>query len=178
VLTIIRKLPIPDKQTEISVPNGWTTIFPLQIVVSVSITPKRMTPNAHTLRFPAVIDTGFNRSFLIQEQHFNEWAGLRKEHLKMVDEIQVYGTRAPVHAANLWLHPNVPGTRDEELSAKPYCIHLDPGIAVCSSNVRRPRLPLVGLGALLIGDLQVQFDWRRSTVTLRTTPWWARWTPF
>jgi hypothetical protein len=137
------------------------------------LTPKRVPADSATRSFPAVIDTGFNRTLLLQEQHLREWAGLRRERLKKVDEIRAYGRAASVLAANVWLHPNIPGTR-ELAGAPPFCIHLDPGIAVCPSDVSQPRLPLLGLAALRFGDLQVFFQWRRMAVTIRTTPWWFR----
>jgi hypothetical protein len=44
--------------------------LPFQIVLTVSVTPlARPSLEALVPRFPAVLDTGFNRALLLQEQH-------------------------------------------------------------------------------------------------------------
>jgi hypothetical protein len=157
----------------IAVAGGTVDLMPFQIVLSVSITPKGISPTRDTPRFPAVVDNGCNLTFLLQERHLNAWARLQRAKLKKVGERHPYGKQSPVHAANVWLHPNTPGTRNDAANARPFCIHLDPGIVVCSDDVRQPRLPLLGLPALSFGQLQLLFHWgRQKSVTLRTTPWW------
>jgi len=102
----------------------------------------------------------------------NQWAGLRREHLVPVDTITAFGRRVPVLRGNVWLHGNVPGKREEAIGVRPFCIHLDPGMALCPRGLAQPRLPLLGLRALFLGDLQMSFHWRKLLVSLRTTPWW------
>jgi hypothetical protein len=174
--TIIRKLPLSEVRTSIRVPDGTTVpILPMQIVLSVSIAPNDvLTLPSQTPIFPAVLDTGFNRAFLLQEQHLMAWAGLRREQLTQVGIIHAYGKPSPLYAANVWLHPNKPGERAIALNRKPFCVYLDPGIGVCPRRVTQPRLPLLGLPTLMFGDLQIVFHWRRKAVSLRTTSWWSR----
>ena len=173
--TIIRKLPFYDERTSLPVPGGTVTVLPFQIVVSVSIALKGDSVlHPRTPRFPAALDTGFNNTFLLQEQHLNDWAGLRREHLVVVDEMTVRGKKVPVFRANVWLQPNIPGKREDALGKPAFCIRLSPGIAVSPRGMAEPRLPLLGIRALSQGDLQMSFRWRAMLFSLRTTPWWQR----
>jgi hypothetical protein len=174
VAVVIRKLPFSRAQT-VSVPGGSVDVLPYQIAVWVSVAPKYdRALRADMPRFPAVLDTGFGGSFLLREHHLIRWAGLRREHLREVDSMRVYGVNIPVHAANVWVHPNVPGTREPAANAEPFCIRLDPGVGVCPPGLDRPRLPLLGMRGLFFGDLQIGFNWNRSHATVRTTAWWDR----
>ena len=72
-----------------------------------------------------------------------------------------------MHAANVWLHSNVPGKRDELADAPPFCLELYPGIGIAAAGMRAsPRLPLLGLRGLDRADLEVLMRHRR--VTIRT----------
>jgi hypothetical protein len=174
--TIIRQLPFSDKRTSLSVPGGTVSVKPFQIVLSVSLSlPSEGELHPRTPRLPAVLDTGCNGTFVLSEQQLNRWAGLRREHLRRVDEMTVYGNKVPVFAAALWLHPNVAGRREDSASGRPFRVQLDPGIALCPPGVTAPRLPLLGLKALHLGDLQMAFHWRTLRFSLRTTPWWYSW---
>jgi hypothetical protein len=84
---IIETLPFSSRETSETIAGGTVRVMPFQIVLSVSITPKGQERlPADTPRFPAVLDTGFNREFLLQEQHLGEWAGLPPQRLIRVDE--------------------------------------------------------------------------------------------
>ena len=72
---VLRKLPFFDRVTTRPVPGGAVSILPYQIVLSVSIAStaeEQLHPRA--LRFPAVLDTGFNKAFLLREEHLTKWA--------------------------------------------------------------------------------------------------------
>lgn len=144
--------------------------------MSVSIAHKaQKSLHPQAMSFPAALDTGFNGGFLLGEDLLENWAGLRREHLMQVDEATVYGNKCPVLIANLWLLPNIAGKR-ESAAVNPYCVHLDPGVTVCPRGFKQPRLPLVGMRALQMGDLQMTFNWRKLQISLRTTPWWRAFT--
>jgi hypothetical protein len=69
--------------SDIEVPMGRVDLRPPKIIVGISLTltAEDVFPQgANTL--PAILDTGFNRTFEIDEWHLAHWAGLRKEHLK------------------------------------------------------------------------------------------------
>jgi hypothetical protein len=170
---IISKLPFFDRTTSQAVPGGTVSVLPFQIVLSTSITrraERALHPRAP--RFPALLDTAFNNTFLIREEHLIRWAGLQLQHFPPVDEITAYGQKVPVVRANVWLQPNVPGKREDDTQRPPFCIQLDPGIAVCPRGMTQPRLPLLGMRALFVADLQMSFHWRKLRFSLRTTPWW------
>jgi hypothetical protein len=170
---ILRKLPFFDRASSFPVPGGGVSISPYQIALSVSLASEaEQTLDPRAPRFPAVLDTGFNNTFVLQEQQLNAWAGLRREHLFQVGEMTIYGKKVPVFRAAVWLHPNTPGKREDAPRRAPFCIHLSPGIAVCPRGMTEPRLPLLGMRALAAGDLQMAFRWSRRRFSLRTTPWW------
>jgi hypothetical protein len=77
VPTILRELPFYPEPTSLRLPGGGT--IPVkhdQIIVWVSITrPQAPDLPADALRFPAVLDTGFNDNFLIREEQLTAWAG-------------------------------------------------------------------------------------------------------
>lgn len=157
------------------VPGGRITILPYQLVLSVSITTQHeKTLHPRAARFPALLDTGFNKTFLIQEEHLNQWAGLRRAHFVQAEEMTVHGKKAPIYRADIWLHPNIPGGRADAQGRLPFRIRLEPGLAVSPRGLAEPRLPLIGLQALFLGDLQMSFRWRKFLFSLRTTPWWQR----
>ena len=174
--TLIRQFPILVKRREVVVPGGTATILPFQLAVNVSLTNNKvhvLSPN--TPRFPAVIDLGFNQSFLLQERHFIDWANLQRSQFKTVGRMTVFGQETPEYTAKVWVHRNAVGTHHDAPGGEPFCIQLDNGVAVSPSNLRNPRLPLLGLRTLFFGDLQLSFDWReRSSFSLLTTPWWWR----
>ena len=97
------------------------------MVIENEITPSRNVIRDLIATLPAVLDTGFNSIFLIQENHLNQWAGLQQENLVQVDEITAYGKKTPVFRASIWLDDSL----EKSITVNPYCVHLYPGIAVC-----------------------------------------------
>ena len=170
--TIIRDLPYFDKETNITVRGRVYPVFSYQIVLWVSISPKGLdTLDTSTPRFPAVLDTGFTHNFLIQPDQLKSWAGLMPDHLKPLGQFRAHGELVPLHAANVWLHPNASGERDQFSGAPPFRVELDLGIGICPSAMQRPpRLPLLGIRGLDRADLDVLFHHRRR-VTIRTARW-------
>lgn len=168
--TIIQKLPFFSKPEPVEVQGRRIAVVSDQIIVCVSIartgTP-RLPENA--LRFPAVLDPGFTHSFLIQQDHLLRWAGFDPRHFRTTGSLPVRGRTVPLLNANIWLHRNQPGQRDEFSAQPPYCVELDQGIAVCPPEMGDyPRLPLLGLRAIRFGNLHVAIDGQRCHVTIRT----------
>jgi hypothetical protein len=175
VATIIRDLPYFEKSTSATVHGREVPIFSYQPVLWVSVAPfadEALDPN--TPRFPAVLDIGYTHNFLIRDEQLLQWAGLSPEHIREIGHIQPYGEHVPLRAANLWLHPNVPGKRDEFSGAPPFCVELPHGIGVCRSDMpRAPRLPLLGLRGLRFANLEIVIDCTRCRITIRTR--WKLW---
>jgi len=173
---ILQNLPFFEVPTDLHVPGAELRILHHQIVVWVSVTgPAAASLPAHAPRFPAVLDTGFNDNFLIQEQQLQSWAGINPSDLTITDRLSVGGLSIPLREANLWIHPNQPGSRDAFSGAQPFCLELDTGIGVWPRALPGARrLPLLGLRGLRQGDLQLELDCRRCRVSLRTPSWWQR----
>ena len=167
---ILRRLPLYDHFTAAQVRGPAYRIFPLQIIVWVSIGPKgqeRLDPQ--TARFPAVFDTAFTDNFLIHEQQLRHFAGLQPEHLRRLSEpLRAHGWEIPLHAANVWIHCNKPGERDQLADASPFLLELHRGIGVSAGPDVSPRLPLLGARALRRAELQVFLDYHAGCVSART----------
>jgi len=112
--TVIRRLPFFDDATSLQIPSGsLLSIKPRQIVVWLSIGPPGSPPPLIPgSRFPAVLDTGFNNSFLIQEEHLMAWCGFSLADFNGVAVLSAFGKKIPMIDADLWLHSNLPGHRD------------------------------------------------------------------
>jgi hypothetical protein len=170
VTTILRQLPFYEDQSSLRIHGGpAVTIRHHQIDLWVSLSRPglpSLPPSAR--RFPAVLDPGFNDTFLIQERHFTDWAALALAEYQALGFLSVHGRRVPLLDADLWLHPNRPGYRDQMASKAPFRVELGTGIGVCPLPLDSPRLPLLGLLGLRRADLQLFLDCRRCRVELKT----------
>jgi hypothetical protein len=169
VPTIIRNTPFFDGWTDLTVRGQVVRIKPYQIIVWVSISQiGRRELDPITPRFPAVLDTGFNHSFVIHRQQLAQWAGLQPQQFHVLGPITVYGEESPLLAGNVWLHPNEPGKRDAFSGQPPFCVQLDNGLAVASNRSNAPRLPLLGLRALRWANLHSSIDGKNCHASIRT----------
>jgi hypothetical protein len=169
--SIIRNLPFFDRSTMVDVRRRTISVSPDQIVVWVSISELgQATLDPQTPRFPAVVDTGCNHSFVLREQHLVEWAGIHTEYLRRLRPTRIHGSVVPQLAANVWLHPNLPGQRDGFGGRPAFQIECESGIAIVPTGVNdgSPRLPLLGLRAFRRNGLQLNIDGHRQRVTVRT----------
>ena len=145
---IIRDLPYFDQATHLEIRGHSFLVKPYQAVLWISISEKGLEVLApRTPRIPAILDPGCNYNLLINQRQLTAWAGIHAEHLRKLASIRVFGERVPQFAANVWLHPNVPGQRDEFAARPPFQLELLPGIAVYPAKEGQavyPRLPLLG----------------------------------
>jgi hypothetical protein len=130
-----------------------------------------MTWEPGTPSFPAILDTGHTHNLSIQEQHLVRWAGIRLELLQVLGHVRQAGKRIPLHAANVWLHPNQPGKQGLDSNRPPLLLELPRGIAVHPDAENYPRLPLMGMRALLSNRLHLAIDGERHSASLRTPDW-------
>jgi hypothetical protein len=173
----LHRLPYFRAPTTVSVAGDSVRVRPFQIIVWVSIglRPGR-TWNPRTPRFPAILDPGNNHNFLIFTTQLMHWAGIRPVLLPLLGAVRERGRRMPLRAATLWLHRNVPGTR-EPSTASPHPLDLTDGIAVDQhEGVSAPHLPLLGLRALTHNRLYTVIDGDRLQVSICTRRRW--WWPF
>jgi hypothetical protein len=169
-MKILSRLPIPLAETLDFVGAESVRFKEAEIIVWVSLADIRTgawNPNAP--RFPAILDTGHTHNFAIHEHHLTRWAGIRRENLRLLGHIRQAGRRVPLHAAKLWLHHNEPGKLT--VASRRLLLNLPRGIAVYREGENYPRLPLLGLRALLSNHLHLAIDGQRTSVNLRTPDW-------
>ncbi len=168
---ILRNLPFYDHPTTAQVGGRSIAVKRDQIIVWVSLSETGLRQfDPRTPRFPAILDTGCNHSFVIGERHLIDWAGIHPGFLRRLGPTRLHGKPVPQLAANVWLHPNQPGHRDEFSTQSPFLLETNPGIAVvpATESESHPRLPLLGLPAVRWNHLQVSLDGDRSLMTIRT----------
>ena len=173
---IIGNLPFFEKHTTVTVAGGAVRIKPYQIIIWVSIGEmgtRVLPPN--TPRFPAILDLGHSHNFSITEEHLEKWAGIDPEGLESLGTIRVSEQRLHLLNANVWLHLNRFGQRDEFSGQPPLSLEMDSGIAAYPKDTTTaPRLPLLGLRGLRRADLQLHVDCQKCRVSIRTPRrfWW------
>ena len=171
---ILRDLPYPDRPSTVEVHGRTFAVKRDQIILWISLSEKGLEqPDPRTPRFPAILDTGCNCNLLINQRQLATWAGIHPQYLPKRSSLSLAGERVSQFAANVWLHPNVRGQRDELVAAPPYQLELVPGVAVYPAREGEPlypRLPLLGLRAFRLTGLQICIDCRRSYLTIRRPP--------
>jgi hypothetical protein len=169
-MKILSRLPFFEARSEVGTPDGIAEVKPYQIIVMVSITARSVTeldPGAP--RIPAILDTGHNHNLAIRREQLDRWVRLREAER---GQIRVGNVRLPLVPANVWIHPNRPGTR-EGVSVPPFKLEMKEGIAVYPPEVTNPtRLPALGLRGLVRNRLKLMIDGKRWEVTLNTAGWW------
>lgn len=168
---ILSDAPFQERADEVSCGLERVPIKPYQIIVWVSLTARKVLElPAGVPRFPAILDTGHSHNFSIHERHIADWARLSRDQLPHRGRTTVDGEKIPLHAAVVWIHPNLPGQRDQFAEQPPYCLELPGGIAL-RPGVDTPRLPLLGLRALVRNTLHLTVDPERCVIHLRTPDW-------
>jgi hypothetical protein len=159
VTTILRS-PFFRNQV-IEVPSGHLDLRPPKIIVGISLTlvGESTFPQGAVI-LPSILDTGFNRTFEIDESHLLRWAGLRKDHLKSIEKNRSQdGRKYDLCEAKIWLHrtpytgPRMPPVRSPLLLAESRQVRV-----MSSIGKPDPRLPLLGLMALVENHLQLSID--------------------
>jgi hypothetical protein len=160
--------PFLDESRDIIFRGERVRIRADQIVLWLSLTRKRVdSPDPAAIPFPAILDTGFNYTFAIHDDHLIRWSGLRVESLGRYGTVRDRGERIPLCAANLWCYPNLRGTQDRSEQKEPLQMSAFTGIAVYPGGTF-PRLPILGLRAIAENNLILKVDGRRREATLRT----------
>lgn len=173
-MKILDRLPISKADTLTFAGSESVSLKKDEIIVWVSVTRVAGSQwNPGTPRFPAIVDTGHTHNFAIQSQHLIGWAGIQPSMLRPIGNIRHDGKRLPLHAARLWLHLNVPWTTTVSTD-EPVSLTLLNGIAVYPDEGNYPRLPLLGLRALLSNRLHLTIDGEHASVTMRSPDWRTR----
>jgi hypothetical protein len=176
VAAIVRDLPITNKPTKLMLSGGSSVDAKHdQIILWLSATRPglgELPPSA--LRFPAVLDTGFNSTFLIAERHLQDWANLRLVDLNWFDFLMADGHALPYCDLDVWIHPNQPGFIEPMKATSAVRIEKITGAAIWPVAIPGARrLPLLGLTALRRAGFQVHIDGSRGRVTIGRSHWYS-----
>jgi len=166
----------PDTGEDLVFPDGMPVTDPTsgrpfrvrhdQIILWASLTPRTVValPPGFPM-FPVLLDTGFNDAFLMQQRQAEVWmtpSGIAQLPLSGSDLV-VGSARIPGREAILWLHPNVPGTREPDLNGTPVRLGLPIGAALTPPGSAYAReKPLLGLLAVRFNRLVLRIDGGRE----------------
>jgi hypothetical protein len=169
--SILRQLPFQQQADEVSFGLERIAAKPYQIILWVSVTKASVVQlPPHAPRFPAILDTGHSHNFSIHERHLAEWASVSAHQLSKRGHTTIQHERVPLHDATVWIHPNEPGKRDEFADQPPYRFDFLEGITL-SPGSAHPRLPLLGLRALVRNKLHFALNSERCAVNLQAPDW-------
>jgi hypothetical protein len=173
-MKILDRLPIAADRASLRFGNRYVTIHSDQILVWVSVhLPGILVPEGNIPGFPALLDTGNNFGFSLQDRHLRDWAGIDPGLLAVRGEVAIEGKLVPRREATVWLYPNVPGRQDAAGVGPPSRLDMSKGIAVYTQDADPPgpRLPLLGLPASLENDLDFWLDPERREVLVQSRTW-------
>ena len=170
-MKLLDQLPISDERTSLRFGGRYITVRHNQILVWMSVDLSGIVvPQGNMPRFPALLDTGNNFAFSMQDRHLREWAGIAPDLLTHLGNAEINGQFVTRREATVWLHPNIPGRQDVAADRPPFRLEMRRGIAVYTQDTvpTGPRSPLLGLPALVANDLDCWIDPERRQVTVQT----------
>jgi len=169
-MKILDRLPVVDEPDRLEIHGQALKVRPFQIIVRVSL-PEIAIRDARTPTIPALLDTGNNHNFSIQENQLIRWAGLHPQSLPLLGAMREGGRAPSRRFANLWIHRNRFGSRDLT-GGEPLLLSLKEGIAIYPDDgTSYPRLPLLGLRSIINNYLKLVIDGKRKHVSL-SSPFW------
>jgi hypothetical protein len=163
-MTIIRSALFRGRY--LAVPRGQMDLRPPKIIVGLSVA----LPSEHealpqtAITLPTILDTGFNRTLEIDEWHLVHWAGIHKEHLGTVAKDKVRdGRKYDLCEAKIWLHRTPYEGPTAPRAESPILLEASTQIRVMATIGKpNPRLPLLGLNALIENQLQLRLNGANS----------------
>jgi hypothetical protein len=173
-MKILDRLPIQEKRTSLRIGDKYATVHRNQALVWVSVhLAGTLEPEGNIPRLPALLDTGSNVGFSMQDRQLREWAGIDPGLLAVLGDIEINGQVETRRRATVWLYPNIPGRQDVASGRPAFRLRMATGIAVYAQDAvpPGPRLPLLGLPAFLEIDLDLWLDPERRHITVRPGTW-------
>jgi hypothetical protein len=173
-MKILDRLPITEKRTSLRFGDKYATVHRNQFLVWVSVHLSGvLQPEEDIPRFPALLDTGNNFDFSMQDRQLHEWAGLDPALLVVLGDIEINGQFVKRREATVWLYPDIPGRQEVASGRPPLRLRMAKGIAVYTQKTvpPGPRLPLLGLPAFLDNDLDWWLDPERRHITVQSRTW-------
>jgi hypothetical protein len=105
-------------------------------------------------------------NFSINEALLESWLNLRIDRFRPRALTKVDGEKLPLRTAELVLHRNVPTTKT--IGGDHYDLSIPQGIVVHPKTTAYPRMPILGLRALVNSRLRVVIDGRKLVVSADT----------
>jgi hypothetical protein len=173
-MKILDRLPISEERASLRFDGRFITVHRNQILVWLSVHLRGvLEPEANIPRFPALLDAGNNFGFSVRHRHLREWAGIDPGLLDPLPAVQIDGQVVGCREATVWLCPKNPGRPEVAGSKPPLRLRMPSGIAVYAQDADPPgpRLPLLGLPALLDNDLDFWLDPDRRQITVQSRTW-------
>jgi hypothetical protein len=173
-MKILDRLPIQENRTSLRFGDKYATVHRNQVLVWVSIhLAGAIEPEENIPRIPALLDTGNNVGFSMQDRQLREWAGIDPGLLGVLGTIGINGQVVTRRRATVWLYPNTPGRQEVDSGGLAFRLRIDKGIAVYARDAvpPGPRLPLLGLPAFLNNDLDLWLDPERRHITVQSRSW-------
>jgi hypothetical protein len=103
----------------------------MSVHVASALEPETTIP-----KFPALLDTGNNFGFSIQERQLREWAGIDPRLLAILGDAEINGQVVNRREAIVWLYPNIPGRQDVASGQPPLRLRMDKGIAIYAQEAQ------------------------------------------
>ena len=168
--TILSSLPYSSRPLIVR-GQEWRRPSPHQIFIWVSITQTgidRKDFPANADAFPALLDTGCSLEFLISEEQLRICAQVQRSVFPYVRDRLVNGNAVPFYEADIWIHCNQPGQRDEFLpDVGPFPLRIRSGVGIYKpSSPASNQPPLVGLQALNHAKAVLVIDSENRTISL------------
>jgi hypothetical protein len=173
-MKILDRLPIAENRTSLRFGDKYATVHRIQVLIWVSVQlAGALEPEENIPRFPALLDTGNNFDFSMQDRQLREWAGIDPALLVVLGDIEINGQLVKRREATVWLYPNIPGQQEVASGRPPLRLRMAKGIAVYTQKAvpPAPRLPLLGLPAFLDNDLDWWLDPERRHITVQSRTW-------
>jgi hypothetical protein len=173
-MKILDRLPIPLRRASLPLGDKFVTVHRNQILVWVSVhLAGTLEPEGNTPRFPALLDTGNNFGFSLQDRHLREWAGMDPGLLGVLGDVEINQHIVKCLEATVYMYPNIPGRQEVAVDRPPFRLTMGKGIAVYSQDAVAPgpRLPLLGLPAFLDNDLDCWLDPDQRHITVQSRTW-------
>jgi hypothetical protein len=149
-----------------------------QIVGWLSLShPETTDWDARFAILPVILDSGNSSGLLITQQHLRQWAGLNYNDLPRLGTARLNKSKEEVvtRAARIWLHRNRPDSK-EPADILPFSIELENGIIVCKGDEPyAPRLPTLGLKAIVENRLCISINGQKRLCWLNTSWWLFDW---
>ena len=163
MILLLDRCPVYEEATEVVAPSGPVVVRAYQIVVWVGLSFR----GALSRVFSAVLDTGHSHNFSIKQELLESWTGLHPREIPTIGHARLNKQLVELKGISVAIFPNTSGKRDVAQERSAYLLKLPEGVAVHrTSDPLAPRLPLLGMRALVKNRIRTIIDGSRLMVSL------------